>query len=131
MIGTETPGPRMRRLIAQYADLWNGWLTYDREPPYSLSSVQTTLDEACLSTRRDPTTLERTVCITVALDGHQLIYGSWKFTDGALKGSPEELADAFRLFAQQGVSQLQLILAPSTLEGLDAFAPVLALLDQG
>lgn len=128
LIGTGVPGPRMLRLTAQYADLWNGWLTYDPKPPYTLSSLHTTLDETCQTIQRDPATLERTISIPVSLDGHRLICGSWDLTDGALTGSPEELADAFRIFAQQGVSHLQLCLAPSTLEGIEAFAPVLALL---
>ncbi|MDQ6691213.1 MAG: LLM class flavin-dependent oxidoreductase, partial [Candidatus Dormibacteraeota bacterium] len=28
MIGTLNPRPRMRRLVAEYADVWNGWLGY-------------------------------------------------------------------------------------------------------
>lgn len=130
LIGTGIPGPRMLRLTARYADLWNGWLTYDPKPPYTLAELQTALSDACQSIQRDPATLERTICVPVSLDGHRLICGAWDFTDGGFSGPPEELADALRVFARQGISHLQLCLAPSTLEGLDAFAPVLALLDQ-
>src|SRR5260370_33103100 len=28
LIGTLNPGPRMCRLVAQYADIWNGWVGY-------------------------------------------------------------------------------------------------------
>src|ERR1700682_4340563 len=29
LIGTLNPGPRMRRLVAQYADIWNAWPAYN------------------------------------------------------------------------------------------------------
>ena len=30
MIGTLANRPRMLRLVTQYADIWNGWIAYDR-----------------------------------------------------------------------------------------------------
>ncbi len=46
-----------------------------------------------------------------------------------LAGSPEELAEAFRGDAREGVGHVQVVLDPNTLAGIEAFAPVLALLD--
>jgi hypothetical protein len=42
----------------------------------------------------------------------------------------ERLADELRAYAREGVSHVQLWLEPNTLESLEAFAPVLALLDR-
>lgn len=40
-----------------------------------------------------------------------------------LTGSSEEIAAGLRAFARAGVARVQLWLAPSTLAGIDAFAP--------
>jgi hypothetical protein len=46
-----------------------------------------------------------------------------------LRGTPEELAEAFHGFAREGISHLQLVLSPSTMASLEALAPVLDILD--
>lgn len=47
-----------------------------------------------------------------------------------LAGTPPVLAATLRAFAREGIAHLQLILRPNTLAALEAFAPVLALLDR-
>ena len=78
---------------------------------------------------KGPDTLERTASVGAALLGHQLMYGPRNLTAWALSGSPEELESAFRQFAQEGISHVQVFLAPCTPSGIEAFAPVLELLD--
>jgi alkanesulfonate monooxygenase SsuD/methylene tetrahydromethanopterin reductase-like flavin-dependent oxidoreductase (luciferase family) len=46
-------------------------------------------------------------------------------------GTPEEMADLLRAFAREGVSHVQLWLEPNTMAAIDAFVPVLELLDRG
>jgi alkanesulfonate monooxygenase SsuD/methylene tetrahydromethanopterin reductase-like flavin-dependent oxidoreductase (luciferase family) len=48
-----------------------------------------------------------------------------------ISGSPEEMAETFRAFAREGVSHVQIWLTPTSRAGVEAFAPVLELLDQG
>ena len=48
-----------------------------------------------------------------------------------LTGSPEELAEAFRAYAREGISHVQVVLDPNTLKGIEALAPALERLDQG
>lgn len=48
----------------------------------------------------------------------------------AITGSPEELAEALRGIAADGVTHVQIWLEPSTLAGIEAFAPTLELLDR-
>jgi len=131
LIGTTVlpPGPRMLRLVAQYADLWNGW-TLELGAPETIRPLRATLDAACASAGRDPATLALTVTGGVALPGHRLRIGPMDLTDTALRGSPEELAATLRAFALEGVSHVQLFLAPGTTQGVEAFAPVLDLLDK-
>ena len=59
------------------------------------------------------------------------MYGADDLTEWALSGSPEELDSAFRGFAQEGISHVVLSLSPHTPAGIEAFAPVLELLDRG
>ena len=47
----------------------------------------------------------------------------------AIAGSPDEIAAALRTFFAAGVYQLQVFLEPMTPAGIEAFAPVLELLD--
>jgi alkanesulfonate monooxygenase SsuD/methylene tetrahydromethanopterin reductase-like flavin-dependent oxidoreductase (luciferase family) len=47
----------------------------------------------------------------------------------ALAGSPEDLAEGLRGYARAGFTHVQIWLEPSTLEGVEAFAKVLELLD--
>lgn len=132
LIGTTGPGPRMVQLVAQYADLWNGDIltaegqtTLEAIPP-----LRAALDAACTSAGRDPATLGRTVTGAAAFSGHRLQVGPVDLTDRALHGLPEELAEGLRAFAREGISHIQLALAPSTVQGVEAFAPVLELLDR-
>jgi alkanesulfonate monooxygenase SsuD/methylene tetrahydromethanopterin reductase-like flavin-dependent oxidoreductase (luciferase family) len=48
-----------------------------------------------------------------------------------LRGTPEELAETMRAFARLGIGHIQLVLDPNTAESIEAFASVLALLDEG
>jgi hypothetical protein len=47
-----------------------------------------------------------------------------------LTGSAHEIAPGLRAFADEGITHLQVALAPSTLNGIEAFAPVLKILDR-
>jgi alkanesulfonate monooxygenase SsuD/methylene tetrahydromethanopterin reductase-like flavin-dependent oxidoreductase (luciferase family) len=55
--------PKMLRLTAQYADLWNAFLLRERSRPEDLEPVMRPPDEACKEVGRDPATLGRTVSV--------------------------------------------------------------------
>ena len=46
-----------------------------------------------------------------------------------LEGSPEEIADGLRAFAEAGADEVILVLTPSTERSIRALGPTLALLD--
>jgi alkanesulfonate monooxygenase SsuD/methylene tetrahydromethanopterin reductase-like flavin-dependent oxidoreductase (luciferase family) len=130
MVGTRG-GERMLRLAARYADAWNrdaptanpGFTPFS---PEDLAAWRPRLDAACTAVERDPATLEMTAFVLVDLP-----IGPGREGWGALAGSPEELAEGLREYARAGFSHVQLWLEPSTLQGIEAFAPVLDLLDRG
>ena len=120
-----TTGARMLRLTAQYADIWNAVA----KPVEELPALREQVDAACREVGRDPATLERTVGgMTIDLTGEANREEGARFP---LRGSPEELAEILRAYAAEGISHLQVIPAPRTLAGIEAFARVLEILDRG
>lgn len=125
MVGTATHGPRMLRLTARYADLWNAGF---RTVPGTMGMVGDAVDAACRDVGRDPGTLGRSVALQVNVAGHGKPGDYWVAdarVGRALTGSPEELAAAFRAYAAAGIDHVLVWLDPNTIAGVEAFAPVL------
>jgi alkanesulfonate monooxygenase SsuD/methylene tetrahydromethanopterin reductase-like flavin-dependent oxidoreductase (luciferase family) len=121
-------GPRMLRLGAERADLWNDWLVWGRSWPDAVPPLRQRMDETCVGVGRDPASLERTATIQVSFSGEEP--GDASAEVQPLAGTAEELAEAFRGFAREGISHLQLVLHPGTDASLETLAPALDLLDR-
>ncbi|HWS55877.1 MAG TPA: LLM class flavin-dependent oxidoreductase [Pyrinomonadaceae bacterium] len=137
LIGTIRQGERMLRLVAEHADFWNAWLSFGRSDADQIPPLRAAVDAACRAAGRDPATLRRTASVLVDLTRGDF-YGAdvpMRLRDRQavepLAGTPAELAAAIRAFASEGVSHLQVSLAPNTLAGVEAFAEVLGLLGEG
>ena len=130
MIGTRRP--KMLRLTAQYADLWNVFLLRENSRPEDLAPVIGPLDAACREVGRDPATLGRTASVHWNASERIEVMPSWVRAryGPPLTGKPDELAEVFRAFARAGISHLQVFIWPHTLAGIEAFGPVLEALDQ-
>lgn len=133
LIGALGTGPRMMRLMARHADLWNAWLTWGESSPAAIPPLRQLVDGACHDLGRDPGTLGRTVTILVEVPDRpaSLIQTSPTGSGEPLRGSAEEIASVFRAFAREGIDHLQLVLAPNDRAGIEAMAPVLEALDAG
>ena len=117
--------PKMLKLTAKYADQWNSnWRNRAADLPPLLTLVET----ACAEAGRDIATMGLTAGVQVDLPGSS---GGRTSSDGtpALSGSLEEIAEELRRYAQLGISHIQILLDPNTPKALEAFAPVLELLD--
>jgi alkanesulfonate monooxygenase SsuD/methylene tetrahydromethanopterin reductase-like flavin-dependent oxidoreductase (luciferase family) len=125
LIGAGPRSPRMLRLAAQYADQWNGSLRNGRSHGDQVSPLRAAVDAACQDVGRDPATLARTIMAGAALLGRRLGNAD------AITGEPEQIADRLRSFAAAGIDHVQIYLHPNTVEGIEALAPALELLDQG
>jgi probable F420-dependent oxidoreductase len=122
LIGTLNPRPRMRRLVARYADVWNGWLAYTDA---SAEAARAQIDQilaGCREHGRDPATLTLTTAVRVNVPG-----SGYRPAPGErpLSGSPAEMADVLRAHAELGVEQVQIALTMGGREGVRAFAPVI------
>ncbi len=124
LLGTLATKPRMLRLTAQHADIWNGWVSFGRSRADVVPPMRERIDEACRAEGRDPATLERSLAIQIAAPGRR-IPGSEPIT-----GSPEEVASALRALAAEGIGHVQITLVPTTLEMVAGFGAVLDLLDR-
>ena len=93
-------GPRMLRLAAQYAEMWN---TAYLSVPASLVAPYTQLEAACAEVGRDPATLA--VTATIALSYPELGVPDSAMTE-YLVGSTEEIVAALHGYEQMGVSHL-------------------------
>ena len=89
LIGALQNAPRMLRLTAQYADMWQAFLAFGRSVPDVVPPLRAAVDAACLKVGRDPATLARTLTVTVALDGPQRYYFG---AEEPIRGSAEEIA---------------------------------------
>jgi len=134
MIGSEL-GPRMLGLAAQYADLWN---TFVPIPPDEVSTTLEPLFVACAAVGRDPATLGLSLMVSVDLPGPRqhppsTAYGIDRADEVAagtvLSGEPAAIAERLRAYARAGIEHVIVTLDPDTVEGIEAFAPVLARLD--
>lgn len=121
MIGLLKGGPRMRRLVAQYADIWNCWLASTDSHPKAYQEALDAMMAACEKHGRDPATLERNVTARVCPTSVR----PNGFEMKPISGSVDEIADQLGGFADLGVSHVPVGLWPNNKESLEAFAPVL------
>jgi probable F420-dependent oxidoreductase len=99
MVGGE--GPRMLRLTAQYADLWN---TGYMGAPSTMAEPMARIEAACQEVGRDPTTLGVTALIGLWFPDLQPMQPS--YFDKPLIGTPEDIAAAMRGYADLGVQHI-------------------------
>jgi alkanesulfonate monooxygenase SsuD/methylene tetrahydromethanopterin reductase-like flavin-dependent oxidoreductase (luciferase family) len=123
LIGTLNPRERMRRLVVQYADVWNGWLGYTDAGPASAEKQLRIVEDACREHGRDPSTLVATTAVRGAMPGSGYVP---RLDERPLSGPPKEMAETLRGHAKLGISEVQVALTMGGPEGVRAFAPVIA-----
>jgi alkanesulfonate monooxygenase SsuD/methylene tetrahydromethanopterin reductase-like flavin-dependent oxidoreductase (luciferase family) len=121
LIGLLHGGPRMQRLVAQYADEWNCWLAFGdshaNKYPEHIQSMMVSLEPY----GRDPMTLRRNVTVGLVAPGFD-----FGFPEGRpLTGSPSEVAEEMYSFAELGVDHLTVYLGPKTAATLDWLGEVI------
>ena len=124
-------GPRMLRLAATSADLWNAEGPMRR--PEEIIPLRASGDAACAEVGRDPATLGRSASVAINLPMAQIQSGQRSSAQGEQpeSTSPEEIAEMLRGYAREGLSHVQLWLTPNTIASLEWFKGVLDQLDHG
>lgn len=125
-------GDRMLRITLPHVRYWNAWYADFGNDWRQLPAILERLDRACQAVGRDPASIERSVAVLIALPGAT---GRWSVDPAddravPVRGTSEQIAEELRAFARVGMSHVQLVLDPITLESIEAMAPVLELLDR-
>ena len=124
LIGTLRSGPRMKRLIMQYADHWNCWLSSTDSHARAYVEYRDAFLAACEKHDRDPDTLERNVSVRISTTDERPRFAGMD----TIAGSPAEIADELARFADLGVAHIAAWPYPNTAKGLEGLAPALELL---
>lgn len=117
-------GPKGYRHAALLADIWSCYAE-ERSDVSELGPRVMALEAACAEVGRDPATIGRSAGVEVAPLGRAEDADA---PAGAISGTTEEIADAFRTLGAAGFTRLELMISPQTSAALDAMAPVLELL---
>jgi probable F420-dependent oxidoreductase len=122
LIGTLGKGPRMRRLVAQYAQQWNCWLAEDSRLD-AYNEAWELVRGACNQYGRDPATLTRNVAVGVCLEGDPAP------GELPLMGSTAQIAEQLDQFFEAGVDHLVVELTSTTATAIEQFSEVLSYLE--
>jgi probable F420-dependent oxidoreductase len=101
-----TTGPRMLRLTAQHADMWN--VAYIGKPD-ALAEPRAALEAACAEVGRDLASIEVTATLSVAYPD---LGEPARFMDEYHTGSAEQVAAALAEYERMGVAQVMVHCAP-------------------
>jgi alkanesulfonate monooxygenase SsuD/methylene tetrahydromethanopterin reductase-like flavin-dependent oxidoreductase (luciferase family) len=112
VVGTIAIGPRLMDAVASHADGWNVWLAFDDNRPTALARHVEALDAACQRVGRDPKSIERSVGISLRLSGRRFRLGPDDYTDIALAGTDDEIAERITEFGRYGVDEVVLYTLP-------------------
>jgi alkanesulfonate monooxygenase SsuD/methylene tetrahydromethanopterin reductase-like flavin-dependent oxidoreductase (luciferase family) len=126
-------GTRMLDITMPHVQFWNAWYGDFRNDPAALPPLLEKVDAACRANTREPSEVARTAAVLIGMTG-STGRASADPNERAIppkKGTPGELADWLREFARAGIAHVQVVLDPITIEAIEEFAPVLAILDQG
>lgn len=122
MVGCERGSPRMLKLTAQYADLWN---TGYMGGPESMAEPLVKIQEACREVGRDPATMGVTALIGLWFPDLQANQPT--FFDNPLSGSAEDIAAAMRGYEELGVEHIMFQCEPYVPEAIRRLTEALSI----
>ena len=126
-------GERMLDITMPHVQSWNAWYAWFGNRPEGLAPWMEKVDAACRRVGRDPAEVERTCAVYVQLpDGQGRATLAREDSEiPPLTGSPRDLANGLRAFAEAGIGHVQIVLDPITAESIAALGPALVELDRG
>lgn len=116
--------PRMLRLTAQHADLWN--IAYTGQP-HGFEPHRARMLEACAAVGRDPATLGMSALVGLAYPDLGEVPSGAFFGIEPLSGSDEEIAAAMRGYEEMGTAHLMFQMTPYIPESVERLGRALSL----
>ena len=125
LIGTLKGKPRMSRLVAEFADMWNCMIAFGDCSVSTYDNAWSPIREACERQGRDPDSVSQSATVAVNFsDGpYDIMPTSIPFS-----GSNQEIADRFAEYAEHNVEHISTIPHPWNERSLDKLADVLSIL---
>ena len=125
MIGSN--GPRMLSIALPHVDVWNTWYADFENSPEGFAALNDQISAAARAAGRDPSEIERSACVYVALDGSD--EGRAITAEAApLEGPASEVASHLSEFAETGADEVILVVNPITERSIRELAEVVTLL---
>ncbi len=119
LIGVLLGGPRMNRLVAQYAHEWNCWVTED--PDVGIyRRARDAIVQACEKHGRDPGTLVKHATVGVGLPGFE----PESEADRRIRGSHDAIADQLGALLDEDVDHLSIALRPFGEASIETLAEI-------
>jgi probable F420-dependent oxidoreductase len=112
-------GPRMQRLAARYADSWN--TAWHAEPASAIPRIES-IHAACALEARAPETLAITASVGIGYPDLGPVTAR-----AGLTGTPEQVAEALRGYADLGVAHVMVEFLPYTAAALERLASAVRL----
>jgi alkanesulfonate monooxygenase SsuD/methylene tetrahydromethanopterin reductase-like flavin-dependent oxidoreductase (luciferase family) len=130
MVGSTSP--RMLAITAPHVDAWNEWHDKFRNSVDGVAPLMAQVDEAARAAGRDPKEIARTVTILVQMTGGKGRSSSYTDPTPPQDGTrPDDMAASLRRYADAGISHVQLVLDPITVESIAECGAILEALDKG
>ena len=123
-------GPRVLRAALPWVDAWNAWGPWCGNTPEGFAEVNARVSDLAVGLGRYPDTIDRSICVYTELPPAP---GEVAFPEEAppLTGSPREIAEGIRAFAEAGADEVILALNVATERSIRSLGAVLEVLDAG
>ena len=120
-------GPRMLEITAPHMTMWNAWYAWYDNNPTALAPLLDKVFLALAKAGREPNQVEMTTAILMQFPGGEgRMQAEPQFAAEPLTGSTSQLAEALHGWEKAGISHVQLVLDPITIESIEQAAAVLA-----
>ena len=125
MIGSN--GPRMLSIALPHVEVWNTWYEDFGNSPEGFAALNDRISAAARDAGRDPSEIERSACVYVALDSS--VEEPGRAPDAPpLEGPPGRIAASLSQLAEAGADEAILVVSPITERSIRQLGVVLALL---
>ena len=129
MVGSTRP--RMMSITLPHVDAWNVWWSDYGNTPSGFADLKARVDQQIAEHDRPAGSVSATCAVFVQLDGgvgrRMGEYGTTRVQP--VRGTPHEIADQIRAFADAGAAHVQLVVDPITRDSIEWFAAMFAMLD--
>jgi alkanesulfonate monooxygenase SsuD/methylene tetrahydromethanopterin reductase-like flavin-dependent oxidoreductase (luciferase family) len=129
MVGSTRP--RMLSITLPFVDSWNVWWSDYGNTPAGFSELKANVDDQALQHGREAGSVSATCAVFIQLPGGggRQMGGYGGSPVEPVRGTPVEVAEQLRAFADAGATHIQLVVDPITRDSIEWFEAMFAELD--